>query len=75
MSKLQSIIALSTTEAEFISAVTTGQELLWFCQFLTELGFDFQGPSPLFMDNESVMQVAKNPEHHGRMKHLDLHFF
>jgi len=26
-------------------------------------------------DNQSAIQVAKNPEHHGRMKHLDLHFF
>jgi hypothetical protein len=75
MSKLQSIIALSTTEAEFIAAITAGQELLWFRQFFTELGYDFTGPSPMFMDNQSAMQVAKNPEHHGRMKHLDLRYF
>ena len=24
------------------------------------------------MDNQSAIAVAKNPEHHGRMKHLDL---
>jgi hypothetical protein len=29
----------------------------------------------MFMDNQSAMQVAKNPEHHGRMKHLDLRYF
>ena len=27
------------------------------------------------MDNQSAMSVAKNPEHHGRMKHLDLCFY
>ena len=27
------------------------------------------------MDNQSALSVAKNPEHHGRMKHLDLHFY
>ena len=27
------------------------------------------------MDNQSAVQVAKNPEHHGRMKHLDLRYF
>ena len=32
-------------------------------------------PSPLFIDNQSALSVAKNPEHHGRMKHLDLRFF
>ena len=30
------------------------------------------GASPLLMDNQSAIRVAKNPEHHGRMKHLDL---
>ena len=29
-------------------------------------------PVKLYMDNQSAMSVAKNPEHHGRMKHLDL---
>jgi hypothetical protein len=75
MSKLQSIIALSTTEAEFIAAVTAGQELLLFCQFFTELGYNFTRPSPMFMDNQSAMQVAKNPEHYGCMKHLHLRYF
>jgi hypothetical protein len=27
------------------------------------------------MDNQSAISVAKNPEHHGRMKHLDLAFY
>jgi hypothetical protein len=75
LSKLQSIIALSTTEAEFIAAVTAGQEMLWFCQFLTELGFKFSAPLLMLVDNQSAIQVACNPEHHGCMKHLDLRFF
>jgi hypothetical protein len=27
------------------------------------------------MYNQSAISVSKNPEHHGRMKHLDLHFY
>ena len=27
------------------------------------------------MDNQGAISVAKNPEHHGRMKHLDLRFY
>jgi hypothetical protein len=27
------------------------------------------------MDNQSALTVAKNPEHHGRMKHLDLSYY
>ena len=75
LSKLQSIIALSTTEAEYIAAVTAGQETLWFRQFLSELGYELPAASVMLVDNQSAIQVARNPEHHGRMKHLDLRFF
>jgi len=27
------------------------------------------------MDNQSAITVSKNPEHHGRMKHLDLRLY
>jgi hypothetical protein len=27
------------------------------------------------VDNQSAIHVARNPEHHGRMKHLDLRLF
>ena len=32
-------------------------------------------PTIIHMDNQSAMQVAKNPKHHGRMKHMDLRFY
>ena len=32
-------------------------------------------PSYLYIDNQSPLSVAKNPEHPGRMKHLDLRYF
>jgi hypothetical protein len=83
MSRLQSIVALSTavhrrlstTEAEFISAVSAGQEIVWMRAFLGELGYSFNAQSLLLMDSQSAIQVTCNPEHHGRMKHLDLRFF
>jgi hypothetical protein len=75
-SKLQSIVALSTTEAEYVSAVSAGAEICWLRSLFTELGFNLSSsPSPLYIDNQSALAVAKNPEHHGRMKHLDLRFY
>jgi hypothetical protein len=71
-SKLQSLVALSTTKAEYIAAVDAGKEIVWMRQFLGELGYPQHGPSILQMDNQSAISVSKNPEHHGRMKHLDL---
>ncbi|KAJ3473937.1 hypothetical protein NLI96_g12743 [Meripilus lineatus] len=74
-SKLQSIVALSITEAEYVSAVSAGSEAIWIRQLLTELGYEPSGPITLHMDNQSAIQIARNPEHHGRMKHLDLRFY
>jgi hypothetical protein len=75
MSRLQSLVALLTSEAKFFSAVSAGLEIVWMRSFLGELGYLFDAPSLLLVDNQSAIQVACNPEHHGRMKHLDLRFF
>jgi hypothetical protein len=74
-SKLQPIVALSTTEAEYIAAVEAAKEMVWMRQLLTEFGFQVNEPSILRIDNQSAISVSKNPEHHGRMKHLDLRYY
>jgi hypothetical protein len=75
MSCLQSIVALLTTEAEFVAAASAGQQVIWIWQLLGELSFDISKPLLLLLDNQSAIQVARNPKHHGCMKHLDLHFY
>ena len=74
-SKLQGVVTLSTTEAEYIAAVHAGQELLWLHNLFTELGYTFSSPHTLCIDNQSAIAVTQNPEHHSRMKHLDLKHF
>jgi hypothetical protein len=74
-SKLQPTVSQSTTEAEFIAGSEAGRELVWIRTLLGELGFGQHGSSLLCMDNQSALQVTKNPEHHGRMKNLDLKYF
>jgi hypothetical protein len=74
-SKLQPIVTLSTTEAEYIAAVEAGKEIAWMRNLLGELGYSFTGPSTLHMDNLSAISSAKNPEHHSKMKHLRLRYF
>lgn len=44
-------------------------------QLLEEFGYSFTSPSTLLVDNQSAIDVAKNPEHHGRMKHLDCKWY
>jgi hypothetical protein len=74
-SKLQTIVALSTTEAEYMAAVEAGKEIAWMRNILSEFGYGVKEPSILKMDNQSAITVSKNPEHHGRMKHLDLRLY
>jgi hypothetical protein len=60
--KLQTLVALSTTEAEHISAVKAGKKILWMCEFMEKLGYNVSCPSVLWMDNQSAIAVSKNPE-------------
>ena len=70
--KKQSIVADSSTEAEYISASNAGRDIVWMRTLLTELGHKLTGPSPLMVDNQSALKVLKNPELHSRMKHIDI---
>lgn len=74
-SKLQPIVTLLTTEAEFVASVEAGKEIAWMRNILNEFGEGVAGASTLWVDNQSSVQVAQNPEHHGRMKHMDLRFY
>jgi hypothetical protein len=40
-----------------------------------EIGFPATAPSILRIDNQSAISVAKHPEHHGRIKQLDLSWY
>ena len=41
----------------------------------SEIGYEVEGASTLYLDNQSAIAVSRNPEHHGRMKHLDLRHY
>jgi hypothetical protein len=72
---LQSVVTLSTTEAEYISGVEAGKKIIWTCNILSEFGYKVDGASLMKMDNQSVISVLKNPEHHSHMRYLDLCFY
>ena len=75
-SKLQTVVAQSTTEAEYLAAVNAGRNIAWMRNLLSELGYNLSSsPSTLFMDNNSTIAVAKNPEHCERLKHIQLRLY
>jgi len=57
-SRLQSCVALSTTEAEFIVITEACKELLWLKKFLQELGFR-QDNYSLFVDSRVLSILVR----------------
>ena len=70
-SKLQTRVALSTTESEYIAAESASREMAFLRFVLEDLGYSVPLPRALSMDNQSAIAAAKNPEHQGRMKHMN----
>ena len=84
-SKMQQLIALSTTEAEFIAMSTALREVISMMNLLTELknrGIPIPFSKPkvrckVFEDNAGAIVIAKEPKMRPRTKHLAvrLHHF
>lgn len=76
-SKLQSTVALSTLEAEYMAASHALQQALWMREFLKELnleelGLEKLGPTPIYIDNQGTIAFAKGTTSYGRTKHIDI---
>jgi hypothetical protein len=71
-SKKQTIIALSSTEAEYVALSESGCEACWLRNLYGELGFPQTNPTVLKGDNEGSCSMAENPQFHQRSKHIDL---
>jgi hypothetical protein len=70
--KKQAVVADSSTEAEYVSVSAAGREILWLRSLLGEIRMKVEGPTRLMVDNQSALKVLRNPEHHGRMKHIEI---
>ena len=46
---------------------------MWLWQILSKFGFEQQHPTTLWCDNQSAIQVSKDPVQHQHRKHIDLH--
>ena len=73
VSQLQKIVALSTTEAEYVAVTEASKEMVWLQNFLEELGKK-QEDNILYCNNQSAIHLAKNPSFHSRTKHIQLRY-
>ncbi|KAH9689185.1 hypothetical protein KPL70_015411 [Citrus sinensis] len=73
VSKLQTVVALSTTEAEYMAATQACKKAIWIQRLLEELGHKQQKIS-VFCDGQSVLHIARNPAFHSRTKHVGVQY-
>jgi len=70
--KKQSIIALSTAEAEYAAFIQAAKEVIWLQNLLKDLGMTKYVPKIINVDNQGTIALAENPIYHTRTKHLDV---
>jgi hypothetical protein len=68
-SKLQSVVALSTAEAETNAAVEAVKTVMHLRLFFQELGLTQVGPSVVYEDNASAIVIAQSKEASKRTRH------
>ncbi|KAE8670544.1 hypothetical protein F3Y22_tig00112127pilonHSYRG00101 [Hibiscus syriacus] len=73
VSKLQSVVATSTTEAKYVAATQASKEAIWLKMLLEELGHNQEYVS-LFCDSQSTLHLARNPAFHSRTKHIQVQY-
>jgi hypothetical protein len=75
-SKLQATVAVSTAEAEYMSAASAVKEALWLRKLMVDFGFDYTAPVLISCDNQAALKLLVNPVVSARSKHIDvLHHF
>jgi hypothetical protein len=73
-SKIASILATSTTEAELISVSSCAQDVAFCRKLADELGFKQTKPTILWEDNNGCLSLAKSDNYKGRNKHFEIRF-
>lgn len=68
-SNLQKVVALSSTESEYIALSEASGEAVWLKGFMHELGFS-QEAVKIYCDSQSAIALAKNAVCHERKKHV-----
>jgi len=74
-SKTQTVTTLSSTEADFFSAVATAKHVLYIRSLLQELGFPPTGPTKIYEDNEACIKVIDARQPTERTRHIDTPFY
>ena len=74
-SKKQTIVALSSTEAEYVALCNGAKEAVYLKRLIAEIGYCYNdNPMVLKCDNQSAQHLALNKVYHARTKHIDIKY-
>nr|GEX13626.1 uncharacterized mitochondrial protein AtMg00810-like [Tanacetum cinerariifolium] len=71
-SKKQDVLSKSSTKSEYRAMAVTTSEIVWLRWLLTDMGVHITSPTPLYCDNCSAIQIARNMVFHERTKHMEI---
>ncbi|XP_062088866.1 secreted RxLR effector protein 161-like [Humulus lupulus] len=73
-SQLQSVVALSTTEAQFMATTEAFKEAVWLQGIMQELK-QIKHSTIIYSDSQSSIHFCKNPVYHEKSKHIDIRLY
>eukprot|EP00731_Ephydatia_muelleri_P020359 Em0013g86a len=74
LSKKQPVVALSTTEAEYVALGAATQEVVWLRRLLSDIKAAPKMPTIISEDNQGTIAIARNPVYLARTKHIDIKY-
>ncbi|GKA66840.1 hypothetical protein Tco_0766648 [Tanacetum coccineum] len=69
--KKQTMVATSTTEAEYVAAASCCGQVLWIQNQLLDYGYNFMN-TVINIDNNSTICIIENPVQHSKTKHIEI---
>ncbi|GJT69554.1 putative ribonuclease H-like domain-containing protein [Tanacetum coccineum] len=71
--KKQTMVATSSTEAEYVAAASCCGQVLWIQNQMLDYGYNFMH-TMINIDNNSTICIVKNPVSHTKTKHIEIRY-
>ncbi|GJY93533.1 hypothetical protein Tco_0509315 [Tanacetum coccineum] len=71
--KKQTIVANSTTKAEYVAATNCHGQVLWIQNQLIDYGYNLMNTN-IYINNESTICIIKNPVSYSKTKHIEIRY-
>ncbi|XP_075077321.1 secreted RxLR effector protein 161-like [Nicotiana tabacum] len=73
-SKKQDVVALSSSEAEYVAVTSAVCRAIWLRSLLVDVRHPKEGAMKVFCYNKAMIAMTKNLAFHRRTKHIDIRY-